>query len=345
MALEPCPLKSFCDPFISYTGNPQPIVTPCGPRKAVTTWKVKFLVSNINDLATNYDPDLIDPWGLVIFNNRLWVVSDGSDIISVYDLYGNRQGTFIDLRDNYQNVSFATGLIVNSDTGFPVTNGLVTRPALFLTATEHGEVLAYNPFVDPGKTYVVLNQQITGEIMEYRGLAIANNTLYLADFFRGRIDVFDNNYNRLLGFNFIDNDLSDPIPVDFAPNNIVHIGCNLFVLYARRDPNVPLEEIHGPGNGYISVFNYDGSFVRRFTSRGVLNSPWAMIPAPCECGFPPGSFLVGNTGDGRINVFDYNGRYVGPLLNQAGLPIVIEGLCCLEPHYCDFSHIFFYSLP
>jgi hypothetical protein len=68
-----------------------------------------------------------------------------------------------------------------------------------------------------------------------------------------------------------------------------------------------------------------------------------MIPAPCECGFPPGSFLVGNNGDGRINIFDCNGRYVGPLLNQSGLPVVIEGLWGLAPHYTDFSEIFFTS--
>jgi uncharacterized protein (TIGR03118 family) len=119
----------------------------------------------------------------------------------------------------------------------------------------------------------------------------------------------------------------------------------MYVLWARKDPNVTIHDLDGPGHGFISVFNLDGSFVRRFTSRGVLNSPWAMIPAPCECGFPPGSFLVGNNGDGRINVFDCNGRYVGPMLNMAGIPIKIEGLWGLAPHYTDFSEIFFASAP
>jgi uncharacterized protein (TIGR03118 family) len=116
-------------------------------------------------------------------------------------------------------------------------------------------------------------------------------------------------------------------------------------LWAKKNPLVTVDTLHGAGFGFISVFNLDGSFVRRFTSRGVLNAPWGMIPAPCECGFPPGSFLVGNKGDGRINVFDCNGRYVGPLLNQSGLPVVIEGLYALGPHYTDFSEIFFTATP
>ena len=186
---------------------------------------------------------------------------------------------------------------------------------------------------------------MTGEVSVFKGLAIANNILYLADFFQAHIDVFDSNYNRLNGFYFMDNDTSDPIPLDYGPNNIVHIGCYMYVIYARKDPNIPIHDLNGPGNGFVSVFNLDGSFVRRFTSRGVLNSPWAMIPAPCECGFPPGSFLIGNNGDGRINIFDACGKFVGPMLNQAGLPIVIDGLWGLAPHYANFNEIFFTAAP
>ena len=103
--------------------------------------------------------------------------------------------------------------------------------------------------------------------------------------------------------------------------------------------------MQGSGFGFVSVFNLDGTWVKRFTSRGVLNAPWAMIPAPCECGYPPGSFLIGNVGDGRINVFDCAGRYVGPLLGQSGLPIYLEGLRGLAPLYTDINQIYFASSP
>ncbi len=342
---DPCPLKSFCDPGLANTCAPKPIVNPCGPRRAVTTWKVNYLISNRANLASHTDPELINPWGIIIYNNQLWVANGSTDSITNYDLFGNLLLNSISVRDASHNSSFPTGIAINCNGGFSVSNGTTTKSGLFLAATEHGTVHTYNPNVDPLNSFLVLNQQLTGEVAVYKGLAIANNTLYLADFFQGHIDVFDSSYNRINGFHFVDGDTIDPIPLDYAPNNIVNIGCFLFVLYARRDPNVTVHDLDGPGHGYISVFNLEGGFIRRFTSRGVLNSPWAMIPAPCECGFPPGSFLVGNNGDGRINAFDCNGRYIGPLLNQAGLPIVIEGLWGLAPHYTDFNEIYFASAP
>ena len=41
------------------------------------------------------------------------------------------------------------------------------------------------------------------------------------------------------------------------------------------------------------------------------------------------AILVGNFGDGRINVFDAAGRYKGQLMSN-GMPIEIEGLWALE---------------
>ena len=343
---NPCPLKSFCDPGLANTCESKPIVYPFGPRRAVTTWRVNYLVSNnLINQAANIDPDLINPWGIVIYNNQLFVANGTTDSITNYDLFGNKVLGTVTVRDAAHNSSFPTGLAINCTGNFMVSNGVIIKPAVLLTASEHGTVHAYNPQVDITAGIPVLNLQLTGIVHVYKGIAIANSTLYLADFSGGTIDVFDSSFNRLLGFNFIDGDSIDPIPLDFTPNNIVHIGCFMYVLYARKDANVTLHHFDGPGHGFISVFNLDGTWVKRFTSRGVLNTPWGMIPAPCECGFPPGSFLVGNHGDGRINVFDCAGRYVGPMLNVAGLPIFLEGLWGLAPHYTDFSEVFFASSP
>jgi uncharacterized protein (TIGR03118 family) len=251
----------------------------------------------------------------------------------------------ITMRDAYQNSAFPTGIAVNCGGNFPVTSGSITRTSLFLICSGLGTVCAFNPIVNPQFAYLMLNMQLTGEVSVFKGLTIANNTLYLANFFQNHIDVFDGYFNRLLNFNFVDGDSRDPIPLDYAPNNIVHIGAYLYVLYARKDPNITINTLAGPGHGFISAFNLDGTFVRRFTSRGVLNCPWAMIPSPPECGFPPGSFIVGNNGDGRMNIFDCNGKYVGPILSTAGLPIFIEGLRGLAPHYTDFSEIFYTAAP
>ncbi|AKI80384.1 NHL repeat-containing protein [Niemeyer virus] len=340
---EPCPTRSLCDP--SYIGacGIQPLINPFGPRRAVTTWKINYLVSNRTNQAAHTDPDLINPWGIAIFGNQLWIANGQTDTITNYDLFGNKLLGSITVRNTAQNSSYPTGIAINCTGNFATTNGTLTKSGLFLTCSEHGTVHSYNPQVDPLVSFLVLNEQLTGEIHVFRGLAVAGDVLYLADFFQSKIMVFDSNYNRLLGFPFVDGDTSDPIPISYGPTNIVNIGCYLYVVYARKDPNVPLQAITGAGFGYISIFNLDGTFVRRFTSRGVLNDPWAIVPAPVECGFPPGSLLVSNHGDGRINAFDCNGRYVGPMLNQSGLPVIIDGLRGLAPHYTDFNEIFFTS--
>lgn len=340
---DPCPLKSFCDPALGNTCASRPILDLYSPKRAVPTWRVNFLVSNQANAASHLDLQLINPWGIVIYNNQLWVAINGTDMINNYDLFGNKLLTSVTVRDPYHDAAFPTGIAINCGGGFEIgtVGGAFTRSGLFIIVTEMGTVHAYNPVIDPANSVLVLNHQLGGEVAKYKGLAIANGVLYLADFFQGHIDVFDSNFLRLYGYHFIDGDTSDPIPLDYGPSNVVHIGCYLYVIWARRHPDISIHAIDGPGTGYISVFGLDGGFIRRFTSRGVLNNPWAMIPAPCDCGFPPGSFLVSNHGDGRINVFDCNGRYVGPLLNPAGLPIAISGLRGLAPHYVDFNEIYF----
>jgi uncharacterized protein (TIGR03118 family) len=340
-----CPLKSFCDPGLSNTCAAVPIINQAAPVRSVTTWKINYIISNRGNLGTHFDANLVNPWGIVIYNNQLWIANGTTDCITNYDLFGNKILAPISVRDAAHNSSFPTGIAINCGGGFATPGLSGTKSGLFVTCTEHGTVHVYNPNTNQINSVIVLNQQLTGEVAVYKGLAIAANTLYLADFFNGHIDVFDSNYRRVYGYHFIDDDSSDPIPIDYGPNNIVNIGCFMYVIWARRDANVTVHDLDGPGHGYISVFNLDGSFVKRFASRGVLNSPWAMIPAPIECGWPPGSFLVGNNGDGRINVFDCNGRYVGPVLDQAGLPIMIEGLWGLAPHYTDFNEIYFASAP
>jgi len=321
----------------------RPLVNPCGPQRAVTTWRINYLISNRNNQAAHTDIYTINPWGIVIHNAQLWIADSGSDSVTNFDFNGNALLGPISLRDAAQLPAYPSGIAVNCGGGFSITNGTVTRSSIFIVATELGIVETINPSVSSQSASIVINQLLTGEIHVYKGIALGPNIMYLADFLRRAIDVFDSDYNPLVSFPFVDGDGADPIPMDYSPFNIVYINCFLYVLWARKNTSIPLSRLDGPGHGYISVFNPDGTYVKRFTSRGVLNSPWAMIPAPCECGFPPGSFLVGNHGDGRINVFDCNGKYVGPVLNQYGQPMVLDGLWGMAPFYSDFNEIFFAS--
>ena len=62
-------------------------------------------------------------------------------------------------------------------------------------------------------------------------------------------------------------------------------------------------------------------------SQGALNSPWGLTIAPPQFGRFSNDLLVGNFGNGRINVYDpSNGNSLGTLRDSSGHPIAIPGL-------------------
>ena len=76
----------------------------------------------------------------------------------------------------------------------------------------------------------------------------------------------------------------------------------------------------------IDIFNMDGSLYRRFATQGALNSPWGMVET--ESQGRAEHLLVGNFGDGHINVYTTDGNYLGQLANQSK-PLAIPGLWAL----------------
>jgi uncharacterized protein (TIGR03118 family) len=176
---------------------------------------------------------------------------------------------------------------------------------------------------------VTIDRSASGAV--YKGIALGSNgvgpLLYAANFSARAIDVFDANYQPVAvsgGFN-------DPnLPVGFAPFNIQRIGRKLFVTYALQD-SLKHDDVPGPGNGLINVFNMDGTFVQRLVSNGPLNSPWGVTLAPDFFGDYSNTLLVGNFGDGSVNAFDpFTGDFLGALQDSNGNPINIPGLWALQ---------------
>ena len=99
------------------------------------------------------------------------------------------------------------------------------------------------------------------------------------------------------------------------------------------EPGHSPDETTGAGLGYVDVFDLSGNFVSRFASAGVLNAPWGMAVAPAGFGSLAGDLLIGNFGDGKINVFAPNGTALatsmGPLTVTNGGTITIPGLWSL----------------
>jgi uncharacterized protein (TIGR03118 family) len=89
------------------------------------------------------------------------------------------------------------------------------------------------------------------------------------------------------------------------------------------------DDVAGAGNGFVDVFNLDGTGRQRLISNGVLDSPWGLDFAPASFGPFSNDLLVGNFGDGAINVFDpVTDALIGSLTDAIGNPI--QGLWALD---------------
>ena len=127
-----------------------------------------------------------------------------------------------------------------------------------------------------------------------------------------------------------DGGFADPnIPAGYAPFGIQNINGDLFVTYAKQKLPDKHDDKAGPGNGFVDVFDTDGNLLRRFASRGSLNSPWGVARASFAFGRFSGDILVGNFGNGKISVFDSRGRFLGLLRDINDNPIAIDGLWTL----------------
>jgi len=154
--------------------------------------------------------------------------------------------------------------------------------------------------------------------------------LFATNFRNGTVDVFGpNGTDGMFTKVTLDGDFTDPeIPAGYAPFNIANIDGDLFVTYAKQNAEKH-DDVAGVGHGFVDVFDTGGHLIRRFESRGRLNSPWGIARASFAFGPFSGKILIGNFGDGRINVFNNDGRLVDQLEDVHGRPLVIEGLWTL----------------
>ena len=83
----------------------------------------------------------------------------------------------------------------------------------------------------------------------------------------------------------------------------------------------------GAGNGIVDVFDLNGNFVSRAITGGNLNAPWGVAIAPTGFGIFGGDLLVGNFGDGIINVYNPTTfTFLGQLTDATGKPLAFASL-------------------
>lgn len=293
------------------------------------------LVSNTAGVARTTDPALVNPWGLAAGpGTSFWVANNGTGTATLYDANGTPQPAGDPLRVTLEPAGSAapTGIVFNSADAFAVTSGTTTANAVFIFVSEDGRISAWSPDVDPTSTVVVVDDADEGAI--YKGVALATDAergplLYVTNFSSGTVDVYDTRFEDVddLGVEaFVDPNL----PPGYAPFGIRAVGDAIWVTYAQQD-EAREDDVPGPGNGFVSVFATDGTYVRRFASGGSLNAPWGITPAPSTFLDDDDVVLIGNFGDGRILAFDRStGELIGPISDTNGDPIAVEGLWAIE---------------
>jgi uncharacterized protein (TIGR03118 family) len=290
------------------------------------------LVADVSALgARTIDPNLVNPWGLAFgATGALWTANNGTGTSTSYSQDGAKLLAPVAIPSAVAGEpGVPTGMIFSASPDF-VIPGTGTGPALgaatFIFAGEDGTISAWNAAAG-SSAVLVADRSADGAV--YKGIAMAQNGsgtfLYLTNFKGNSVDVFD------AGFHFVRSFTDASNPAGFAPFGIQRVNGNLYVTYAKQHGPDNEDDEAGAGNGFVDVFQPDGTRLRRFASNGALNSPWGIAVAPSGFGGLAGDILIGNFGDGTIGAYDPNsGVLVGVLRTGSGTPIVIPGLWALE---------------
>jgi uncharacterized protein (TIGR03118 family) len=284
------------------------------------SYTVTPLVSDVPGAAPVLDPNLQNAWGLTASSTSPWWVADnGTSVSTLYNGDGVKQGLTVIVGID----SGPTGTVFNGGSGFQVTNGTTSAAARFIFDGEDGVLRGWAPSVD-GTHALVAAMGDPGAI--FKGLAIADNKLYAADFHNNEVAVFDSTWHLVDRF-------TDPgLPNGYAPFGIQTLGGNIFVTFAKQDADAE-DEVAGQGRGFVDEFDTSGNLIRRVAQHGQLNAPWGLAQAPSDFGRFSGDLLVGNFGDGQINAYELgaSGQYTHKgELRESGHQITIDGLWALE---------------
>ncbi len=280
-------------------------------------------------MTPEHDPALVNAWGLTRASGSPWWVSDnGTGLSTLYDGSGVPQGlqVVIPPPKGQTGPATPTGTVFNFTTGFNVAPKM---KAIFIFATEDGTISAWNPGFDLFHARLKVNN--AGNAI-YKGVAIAQTgvgpRLYATNFKTGQVEVFNGAFHPVAmpAGAFVD----DTLPANYAPFGIQNVGGNIVVTFARRAPG-STDEDHGPGLGYVTIFDTNGMVIARLAHGAYFNAPWGIAMAGADFGVFSHRLLIGNFGDGHIHAFNpLTGKLVGTLLDGSGADIAIDGLWALE---------------
>jgi uncharacterized protein (TIGR03118 family) len=288
------------------------------------------LVSDVPGMAATTDPNLVNPWGLTRSSTSPWWVADNGTGVST--LYNGSGGIIplvvtIPVPPGGTPPSAPTGTVFNGSSDFFGDH--------FIFVTEEGTISGWS-----SGTSAVLRVNNSGSAI-YKGVTLAQingaNRLYAANFFAGRVDVFNGTY---MPVNLGAGAFSDPsLPTGYAPFNVQAAGGMIFVTFAQQDADKE-DEVDGPGLGFVDAFDSAGHLLLRLQSGPWMNAPWGVVIPPANFSGPgaglggsigiSNEILIGQFGGGQIARFSLkDGSFAGFLLDVNNQPITIDGLWAL----------------
>ena len=320
------------------------------------------LVANTSGIAPVTDPNLVNPWGLSRASGSPWWISDnGTGLSTLY----NGAGAIVPLvvtipKANPSSKTFPTGTPTGTIANGSPTDFLLapSAPAVFLFSTIDGSISGWNPAVgiaaggSPPSTHAVVVVKTT-DGSSYTGLTSATidgkRFLYAANFTKGRVDVYNSAFHRVIlpgendrdGDRGHDNDRAfadERLPRDFVPFNVQAIGNNIVVTFALHQEGQPFET-DGPGLGFVDIFSSSGRLLQRLEHGDWLNAPWGVALAPLDFGVYSHDLLIGqfsgggtSEGSGTIAAYDpVTGKFLGLVWDATGKPLAINGLWAISP--------------
>ncbi len=272
--------------------------------------------------ALHVNPRLHNAWGMSVSpGGTFWVSAADGGLSFVYDKTGMQVIPAVAIPSHLKNApGNPTGQIFNGTTDFIIPGTGST--AKFIFASEDGTISGWN-----GGPSAILVADRSKEGASYKGIAMAYNNganyLYATNFTKQKIDVFDKDFHHVPTTGFHDAD----IPAHYAPFNIRNIDSMLYVTYARQTKEGD-DDSSGAGLGFVDVYWPNGTLAKHFAAHGTLNAPWGIAKAAQRL-LGKRALLIGNFGDGRINVFDWDGNFIGQL-SVGGKPVSIDGLWAIE---------------
>jgi uncharacterized protein (TIGR03118 family) len=300
------------------------------------------LRSDLPGVATFTDPNLVNPWGMAPNNSSgtvIWVSDNGTGVSTLYQQDGtpfpsaaNPLVVTIPTSARNKDGGNPTGIVSNTTGFFKVTLNGNSQTARFIFVSEDGSISGWSPTLDMTHAIIAVDNGTNNGTNRavYKGATLGvtgvspnvHNFLFVTNFHSGHVETYDENFQQvnLNGF-------ADPtIPAGFAPFGIQNLNGQIYVTYALQDKERH-DDVKGPHNGFVNVFDTSGNFVKRLISNGNLNSPWGLALVGV-----PSTLWVGNFGDGKINNYNpTSGAFLGTISHKDATPLQIDGLWALLP--------------